>query len=179
MLFRSRHFAWSGTEGKKRADDGITIQERMRDLSCDIAVEHMIDGMNYRSIRFSRSLLRRETYRLLEKEGKTLNAQRVYKILSEWNLNEKDLTNLEQEFRTDDHRYWESKKPDQKPNPMLSRKWGEINDGIETDLETFSQEAGERDGDFLEQIKTENRSRYDYREFLRKFAVFQIGRAHV
>lgn len=119
-----RHFAWSGTEGKKRADDGITIQERMRDLSCDIAVEHMIDGMNYRSIRFSRSLLRRETYRLLEKEGKTLNAQRVYKILSEWNLNEKDLTNLEQEFRTDDHRYWESKKPDQKPNPMLSRKWG-------------------------------------------------------
>ena len=167
-----RHFAWSGTEGKKRADDGITIQERMRDLSCDIAVEHMIDGMNYRSIRFSRSLLRRETYRLLEKEGKTLNAQRVYKILSEWNLNEKDLTNLEQEFHTDDHRYWESKKPDQKPNPMLSRKWGEINDGIETDLETFSQEAGERDGDFLEQIKTENRSRYDYREFLRKFAVF-------
>ena len=92
--------------------------------------------------------------------------------MSEWNLNEKDLTNLEQEFRTDDHRYWESKKPDQKPNPMLSRKWGEINDGIETDLETFSQEAGERDGDFLEQIKTENRSRYDYREFLRKFAVF-------
>ena len=167
-----RHFAWRGAEGRKRADDEITIQERMRDLSCDIAVEHMIDGMNYRSIRFSRSLLRRETYRLLEKEGKTLNAQRVYKILSEWNLNEKDLTNLEQEFRTDDHRYWESKKPDQKSNPMLSRKWGEINDGIETDLETFSQEAGERDGDFLEQIKTENRSRYDYREFLRKFAVF-------
>lgn len=92
--------------------------------------------------------------------------------MSEWNLNEKDLTNLEQEFHTDDHRYWESKKTDQKPNPMLSRKWGEINDGIETDLETFSQEAGERDGDFLEQIKTENRSRYDYREFLRKFAVF-------
>ena len=163
-------------EGEKRTenngDSGKTIEERLRDLSCDITVEHIIDGMNYRSIRFSRSLLRRETYRLLEKEGKTLNAQRVYKILSGWNLSEKDFTNLEQEFRTDDHKYWESKKPDQKPNPMLSRKWGEINDGIETDLETFSQEAGERDGDFLEQIKTENRSKYDYREFLRKFAVF-------
>ena len=157
-------------EGKNSA--GKSIEERLRDLSCDIAVEHIIDGMNYRSIRFSRSLLRRETYRLLEKEGKTLNAQRVYKILSGWNLSEKDFVNLEREFRTDDHIYWESKKPDQKPNPMLSRKWGEINDGIETDLETFSQEAGERDGDFLEQIKTENRSKYDYREFLRKFAVF-------
>lgn len=176
-----RHFAWHGagrnigagySAGENNADSEKTIEERLRDLSCDIAVEHIIDGMNYRSIRFSRSLLRRETYRLLEKEGKTLNAQRVYKILSGWNLSEKDFVNLEQEFRTDDHKYWESKKPDQKPNPMLSRKWGEINDGIETDLETFSQEAGERDGDFLEQIKTENRSKYDYREFLRKFAVF-------
>ena len=176
-----RHFAWRGTgrnigagysAGENNADSEKTIEERLRDLSCDIAMEHIIDGMNYRSIRFSRSLLRRETYRLLEKEGKTLNAQRVYKILSGWNLSEKDFVNLEQEFRTDDHKYWESKKPDQKPNPMLSRKWGEINDGIETDLETFSQEAGERDGDFLEQIKTENRSKYDYREFLRKFAVF-------
>ena len=182
-----RHFAWCGAgnniiiaradqwenaEGRGNDSTGKTSEERMRDLSCDIAVEHIIDGMNYRSIRFSRSLLRRETYRLLEKEGKTLNAQRVYKILSGWNLSEKDFVNLEQEFRTDDHKYWESKKPDQKPNPMLSRKWGEINDGIETDLETFSQEAGERDGDFLEQIKTENRSKYDYREFLRKFAVF-------
>ena len=176
-----RHFAWRGagrnigagySAGENNADSEKTIEERLRDLSCDIAVEHIIDGMNYRSIRFSRSLLRRETYRLLEKEGKTLNAQRVYKILSGWNLSEKDFVNLEQEFRTDDHKYWERKKPDQKPNPMLSRKWGEINDGIETDLETFSQEAGEHDGDFLEQIKTENRSKYDYREFLRKFAVF-------
>ena len=176
-----RHFAWRGagrnigagySAGENNADSEKTIEERLRDLSCDIAVEHIIDGMNYRSIRFSRSLLRRETYRLLEKEGKTLNAQRVYKILSGCNLSEKDFVNLEQEFRTDDHKYWESKKPDQKPNPMLSRKWGEINDGIETDLETFSQEAGERDGDFLEQIKTGNRSKYDYREFLRKFAVF-------
>lgn len=182
-----RHFAWRGVgnniiiagadqwknaEGRGNDSTGKTSEERMCDLSCDIAVEHIIDGMNYRSIRFSRSLLRRETYRLLEKEGKTLNAQRIYKILSGWNLSEKDLTNLEQEFCTDDHKYWESKKTDQKPNPMLSRKWGEINDGIETDLETFSQEAGERDGDFLEQIKTENRSKYDYREFLRKFAVF-------
>ena len=176
-----RHFAWRGagrnigagySAGENNADSEKTIEERLRDLSCDIAVEHIIDGMNYRSIHFSRSLLRRETYRLLEKEGKTLNAQRVYKILSGWNLSEKDFVNLAQEVRTDDHTYWESKKPDQKPNPMLSRKWGEINDGIETDLETFSQEAGEHDGDFLEQIKTENRSKYDYREFLRKFAVF-------
>ena len=146
---------------------------RYMDLSCDIAAEHLIDGLYHRSVRYSRSLLRRETYRILEAEGKTLNAQRIYKILMSWNLEEKELERLEQEFYTDDHKYWESKKPDQKPNPLMSRKWAEINDGIETDLETFSKEAGEKEGDFLEQIRAENRTRCDYREFLRKFAVFR------
>lgn len=150
----------------------IDKDRRYWNLSCDIAVEHLIDGMNYRSIRFSRSLLRRETYRLLEKEGKTLNAQWVYRILSGWKLEEKDLLKLEQEFLTDDHRYWENNQTDKKPDLMLSRKWGEIGDSIETDLETFSREAGERDGDFLRQVQAENRSKYDYREFLRKFSVF-------
>ena len=168
-----RHFAWSGTEGKKRADDGITIQERMRDLSCDIAVEHMIDGIYHRSVRYSRSLLRRETYRLLEKEKKTLNAERIYKILKEEFLKEKELAQLEKEFYVDDHKYWANQQPDRKPNPLMSKKWGDISDGIETDLGTFSRESGEQDGDFLDQLKIENRERYDYREFLRKFAVFR------
>lgn len=158
-------------EGSGQA--AVNKAARYMDLSCDIAVEHLIDGLYHRSVRYSRSLLRRETYRLLEAEGKTLNAQRVYKILMSWNLEEKELQRLEQEFYTDDHKYWQSKKPDQKRNPLMSRKWAEINDGIETDLETFSKEAGEKDGDFLEQIRAENRTRCDYREFLRKFAVFR------
>ena len=156
-----RHFAGRDRDG------------RYWDLSCDIAVEHLTDGLNNRSTRYSRSLLRRETYRILEESGKTLNAQRIYKILKARGLTEKELERLEAEFYVDDHRYWENKKPNQKPSPMLNNKWGEINDGIETDLETFSQEAGKKDGEFLEQIKNENRSRYDYREFLRKFAVFR------
>ena len=44
------------------------IEKRLWNLSRDIAVEHMIDGIYHRSVRYSRSLLRRETYRLLEKE---------------------------------------------------------------------------------------------------------------
>lgn len=73
----------------------------------------------------------------------------------------------------DDHKYWANQQPDRKPNPLMSKKWGDISDGIETDLGTFSRESGEQDGDFLDQLKIENRERYDYREFLRKFAVFR------
>ena len=149
------------------------IEKRLWNLSCDIAVEHMIDGIYHRSVRYSRSLLRRETYRLLEKEKKTLNAERIYKILKEEFLKEKELAQLEKEFYVDDHKYWANQQPNQKPNPLMSKKWGDISDGIETDLGTFSRESGEQDGDFLDQLKIENRERYDYREFLRKFAVFR------
>ena len=76
------------------------------ELSCDIAVEHLVDANYHRSVRASKSLLRRETYRRLEQEanGKVLNAECIFKILQSWNLGEKELEKLEQEFYVDDHR---------------------------------------------------------------------------
>ena len=145
------------------------------ELSCDIAVEHLVDANYHRSVRSSKSLLRRETYRRLEQEanGKVLNAERIFKILQSWNLGEKEMEKLEQEFYVDDHRYWESQKPNQQPDSILNQKWQDINEQMETDLETFSKEASQENGDFIGQIKIENRERHDYKSFLRKFSVFR------
>lgn len=152
----------------KRTDD-----ERYWDLSCDIAAEHLIDGCDKRPVRWSRSLLRRETYRKLETGGRVMNAERILRELKAWELTEKELSRLEEEFRTDDHRYWENRGPERKKEPELSRKWQEINEKMETDLETFSKEASEGNGSFLGQLRVENRERQDYREFLRKFSVLR------
>ena len=152
----------------KRTDD-----ERYWDLSCDIAAEHLIDGCDKRPDRWSRSLLRRETYRKLETGGRVMNAERIFRELKAWELTEKELSRLEEEFRTDDHRYWENRGPERKKEPELSRKWQEINEKMETDLETFSKEASEENGSFLGQLRVENRERQDYREFLRKFSVLR------
>lgn len=146
---------------------------RLWNLSCDIAAEHLIDANFHRSVRYSRSLLRRETYRKLELENKILHAERIYKILRKWNLEDKEIIKLEKEFYVDDHKYWPSQNPDQKQNPQLQRKWQEINESMETDLETFSKEAAEQSGDFLEQIKIENREKQDYTDFLRKFSIYK------
>ena len=161
-----------------KVEQGKTVQgaaARLWNLSCDIAVEHLIDGNFHRSVRFSRSLLRRETYRKLEVEEKLLNAERIFKMLQKWNLGETELEKLEVEFYVDDHRYWENQQPEQKKNPdsQLNRKWQEINEKMETDLETFSKEASEKNGDLLGQMKVENREKHDYRTFLRKFAVLR------
>lgn len=152
----------------KQADDA-----RYWDLSCDIAAEHLIDGCDLRPVRWSRSLLRRETYRKLEDKKRVMNAERIFRELKSWELTEKELTGLEEEFRADDHRYWENKNPEQKQDPELRKKWQEINEKMETDLETFSKEASEQNGSFLGELRVENRERQDYREFLRKFSVLR------
>ena len=80
---------------------------------------------------------------------------------------------LEEEFRVDDHRYWENSRKKQPPNQQMQQKWKDIDEKMETDLETFSKEAAEKNGDFLGELRVENRERHDYREFLRKFSVFR------
>lgn len=147
--------------------------QRYWDLSCDIAAEHLIDANFHRSVRYSRSLIRRETYRKLELEHKTLHAERIYKILKKWNLDEAELIKLQAEFYVDDHKYWPMQNPDSEQNPQLQQKWQDINESMETDLETFSKEASDQTGDFLKQIKIENRERQNYKEFLRKFSVYR------
>nr|WP_294492535.1 VWA-like domain-containing protein [uncultured Mediterraneibacter sp.] len=149
-----------------------TPNDRYWNLSCDIAVEHIIDGCDLRPVRFSRSLLRRETYRKLEADGHVLNAERIFHILSEWDLDDKELKIMEEEFYMDDHRYWEGENQKRPPESSCEQKWREIDEKMETDLETFSKESSEQSGGFLGELKAENRGRHDYREFLRKFSVF-------
>ncbi len=151
------------------------LNVRLWNLSCDIAAEHLIDGSYHRSIRASRSLLRREAYRKLESEGKTLHAERIFQILPEWELDEKGLSRLEQEFYVDDHQYWANHQPEKNLDmeTSMQKKWQDINEKMETDLETISKEASEKNGDLLGQMKIQNRERQDYKSFLRKFSVLR------
>ena len=104
-----------------------------------------------------------------------LFAERIFKLLRGWNLDEKGLAKLEQEFYADDHQYWVSHQPDRKPDAdsCLRKKWQDIDEQMETDLETFSKEASEQNGDLLGQLKIENREKHDYRSFLKKFSVWR------
>lgn len=158
-------------EGRDQTDRDA----RLWNLSCDIAVEHLIDGNGHRSIRYSRSLLRRETYRKLEADGGTLHAERIFKLLQAWKPDEKGLSRLEQEFYADDHQYWSNHQPDRNPDTdaCLRKKWQDIDEQMETDLETFSKEASKQNGDLLGQMKIENREKHDYRSFLKKFSVLR------
>lgn len=146
--------------------------KRYYNLACEIAVESVIDGMNHRLVRKSRSFLRRESYRKLQEKLKVLTADKIYAELKKWNLNEMELRRLEEEFLTDSHVYWPEDE-DKKKQQEIENKWQDISEQMETDMETFSKEASADSGHLIDQVRVENRERFDYKQFLRKFSVLR------
>ena len=147
-------------------------EKRLWDLSCDIAAESIIDSMNHRAVRRAKSWLRQDTYRKLEKEIPVLTAEKIYSALLRMQLSEEQLWQMTEEFGIDDHRLWPEDDDQNKKNEIENR-WKDQSEQIETNMETFSKESSSDSGDLLKQIRIENKERYDYRQFLRKFSVLK------
>ncbi len=58
---------------------------------------------------------------------------------------------------------------------QLEEFWKSVSERMQVDLDTFSKEQGDQAGNLIQNIKAVNREKYDYKEFLKKFAV--IGEA--
>lgn len=145
---------------------------RLWDLACDIAAESITDSMYIRTVRRGKSWLRQETYRKLREEMKVLTAQKIYGSLERWDLPERRLADLEREFFVDSHQYWPEDE-DRERKQEIENRWRDQSERLETEMETLSKEASSSAGDLLGQVKVENKERFDYREFLRKFAVLK------
>jgi hypothetical protein len=87
------------------------INEEERDLeywnlSCDIAVESIMDGLDYKCINLTVSDARNETYETLRTELKVLTAEGIYYVLKKRNLSYRELKQMEKEFVSCDHSIW-------------------------------------------------------------------------
>lgn len=147
-------------------------EKELWDLSCNIAAESIIDSMNHRAVRRARSWLRQDTYRRLGEELQVLTAEKIYSVLSRIHLSEKKLGQMMEEFCIDDHRLW-PEDDDQNKRNEIENQWKDQSEQMETDMETFSKESSSDSGNLLKQLRVENKERYDYRQFLRKFSVLQ------
>jgi len=76
------------------------------DLSCDIAVEAMIDTMDYPPVFELVTDRRAAIYRQLEDAAGILSAQRIYHYLEAGDIPYRTLMAWEQEFHRDDHSFW-------------------------------------------------------------------------
>ncbi len=146
------------------------------DLACDIAAEYVIDGLYVKAVYRPKSMLRRELYRMLEnpEQGSrpVVTAERVYRFLCRMHPVQAQLDAWKREFLTDDHRYWDQEDSQRSQSPQ-QKKWDDIRERMQTEMETFSKEAADDVKSLEEQVSAANRKRYDYREFLRKFSVLK------
>lgn len=142
-------------------------------LACDIAVESIIDGLYLKCVHRPQSPVRREFYGRVRDRVKVMNAQSIYRCLQEEHLPEGRYLSLAAEFYRDDHTRWDENRDNPQMSAERKNKWDGVRRKMETEMEVFSKKASEDAKGLLEQVKIENRERYDYREFLRKFTVYR------
>lgn len=147
-------------------------EEELWDLSCDIAVEMLIDSLSVSCLHRNASAFRREVYGKLKEAFPVVTAQGVYRLLHGQGGEQNALHLLQREFRRDDHSRWGRGQPPAGQSPR-EQQWQDMREKMQTEMETFSKEASQDTKSLAEQLRVENRQRYDYREFLRKFAVLR------
>lgn len=146
------------------------LDQRLWDLAADIAVENIMDDLYERAVYVRPGSFRREVYRSWKEKQQVLTAEGVYYFLTD--CDEDEILKMEQEFRRDDHHFWY--KPKNKSSMADRQKnWEELRRKMQTEMELFSKEAAGNSPGLVEHLQAENRKRYNYREFLRKFSVLK------
>ena len=82
-------------------------EETLWNLATDIHVEYVLDSIDVPLLLRPAYPFREDYFRKLEKEIKSLSAERIYAYLLTQNLSYAERERLEQEFVKDDHRFWE------------------------------------------------------------------------
>ncbi len=151
------------------------------DLSCDVAVENAITELGLESAAAPRQEAQREALKTLKKAAGRLTAEILYRYFLDAKLPPEEMAALRELFRADDHRLWyltpEERAAEDRPagedgeeSAGGEDRWEEISRRMQVDMETFSREQGGA-AELMQNLREVNRERYDYAEFLRKFAV--------
>lgn len=156
-------------------------------LACDIAVESVIDSMTYSCVQRLVTDHRQKYYDSLSVS--VFNAEQIYAVLIKMTYSQK--IGMRREFTVDDHHFWEelqddkerpqqtgsdSSEGDTPPPPdkdEVEQKWQDISQKTQTSMETIQRDISLMAGNLRQQLQIENRQRYDYRSFLRRFAVMR------
>ena len=140
-----------------------------RNLACDIAVESILDSLSLKCIH-TPGTFRQAVYARLREGLSVLTAGGIYRELSRMSLKETELVRWKQAFYVDDHRLWDREQPPARME-QNRKQWESLRERMEMDMESFSREAAQGSRGLADQLRIENRCRYDYREFLRRFSV--------
>ena len=158
-------------------------------LACDIMVEDLITSLGVPSTVVDAETEQQEVIDKLRREVRPFTAEKLYRYFVNDHLPDPEWRRLKLLFMADDHKAWyprddgerssgkestgdSPEAPAPRDPPMANEQsWREAAESIEEDLKTFSREAGDVAGELRKALGSVNRERYDYADFLRRFAV--------
>lgn len=173
------------------------VNQAMWDLACDIAVESAINDLELSYLDITKAKEQVQFFNLFKKKIQTISAEKIYRYFLDEKLSDDLVERLSRLFKGDDHCLWyltEERKREMGlyavfgermidvpndgnsvmivPNRMLLlQSWGDISLRMQTELEVFLKARGTEAGLLTQNLREVNRERYDYTEFLKKFAV--------
>jgi predicted metal-dependent peptidase len=164
---------------------GSRIDRPRWDLACDIAAEAAINDLRLTCTHSDRQDRQLRYIREIKAEVKYLTAEKIYAWLGKCQYSEEKLNVLREVFCPDDHSTWYEADHKQGTAPQAREhisgpsqdiqitdddQWKNIAKQIEMELEIFGKVRGESAGTLIQNIRAVTRERYDYTDFLRKFA---------
>lgn len=170
-------------------------------LACDIAVENIISELNIPNLGGTIKSEQRKVFKELNEKVDVITAEKVYKLITDKLISKAEIENMKKLFYVDDHNLWyefesvssqddnsddtndkvEKDNESTKDNSSssnnlnyhkeLSEYWEEISQQMQMEIEYFQKQRGDLTYSMTQNIKEIKREKYDYSEFLKKFAV--------
>ena len=162
------------------------------DLSCDIAVEHVITELNLKAVTTARERQQEQYIAAIKKELKHVTAEKIYSYLRQSVPDPKKIAEIRGLFYADNHEIWymtgaeiearfgissgsgqgDGQGDGQgESRASMAAAWQTIAERMQVDLETFGKQRGLNPGSLTQNLAAVNREKYDYTAFLKKFAV--------
>lgn len=161
------------------------VDKEYWDLACDIAAENAINELGLSCLEVSREQKQLTHIHELKQNLNVLSAEKIYHYYLEYQVPKDEIAKIRKAFEVDDHFIWYLP-PDEVAlmisddlqdsssalSKELQQEWENIAKRMQTDLETFSKQHGDKAGSMLQSLQAVTREKYDYSEFLKKFAVY-------
>lgn len=137
------------------------------DIACDVAVEQMIEGAGIKALEVPSNEVRKRCFRMLS--DKSYSPQQIYRLLETGGL-PGTAEEIRRAFFFDDHSLWEN---DSSPagRARTRRKWEKILAYTGQNKNDRRKRAGTKAGNDEESLEVSRKGCFDYRKFLRRFAV--------
>lgn len=145
---------------------------RFWSLACDMAVEYSIDHLNMPSFEKAKSELRTNMESQCKLHGTYQNADTIYEYLLKQNFSDAEIGELEQEYFVDEHKFWLEDISLEQLEGIL-KKWEKIISAVGKDVKGSTHNRGSQKGQESQEMSSKWKKRYDYRSFLKRFAVLR------